>query len=356
MCDRRPIPCVPKSPTPTAARRGIRVFSGISLELGPPERHTVYMDKPELSAPTVEDAFAKYAEHLADLVGTKGWDQPATLWAVFMQDAPTEGQTSGLSVSLSSAPLAELEGSPAEALVGMHAPDSAVAIAIVCEGWAHHPRRVETGDVDRAPSEYEDSVEVRLVHFIARDGTEILAHSSRTGLYPKSVQCGTQFGRLPEAARRVIGLPSHADQPQVSVETIRSRIYPALLRAGVFAMAPAGPSALTWALDELEHRHSHLWKATAEHFGLFEPSWDAAITKATNLASEQQDSATPPYGEDLRRLLGWADGSMWARALEDVFPPRVDVVLSLEHLRLSGVLSTSQFRRAVDLLDRMGEP
>lgn len=314
------------------------------------------MEKPELTTSTVEGAFAQYAEHLANLVGTKGWDQPASLWAVFMQDAPSDDQTSGLSVSLSSTPLADLGGSPAEALVGLRAPESAVAIAVVCEGWAHHPDRVEAGETARAPSEYDDSVEVRLVHFIARDGTEVLIHSSRTGLYPKSVQHGVQHGRLPEAARRVLGLPSRMDEPQVSVETVRARIYPALLRAGVFAMAPAGPAALTWALDELERRHEYLWHATAEHFGLFESSWDAAIDKATLLASEACEATPPPYGEDLRRLLGWADGPMWAHALEEVFPTRTDVVLSLEHLRLSGILSTAQFRRAVDLLDRGREP
>lgn len=47
------------------------------------------MEKPELTTSTVEGVFAKYAEHLANLAGTKGWDQPASLWAVFMQDAPS---------------------------------------------------------------------------------------------------------------------------------------------------------------------------------------------------------------------------------------------------------------------------
>lgn len=296
---------------------------------------------------TVEAAFAAFAGHIIDVVASGGWDQPAVLWAVYARDA-TDGE---FSLTLDFTHLLDLEGVPAEALAGVHAPPEALAVAVSCEGWVYHPDRLTHGAPDGPPSAFDDSVEVRLVHLVARDGTEVLVQQPRSPLDLPEVLYGCQHGRLPESLRRTIELPSYAADPTISVSEARARILPAVVRAGIFAMAPAGPDAVSWALDELERRADSLCAAAAQQFGLGERTWDASLAAAERSSLSAAPDAVMPYGEELRRLLGWADGPIWGTAITETLPPRVDVVLSLEHLRLAGVLTSGQFRRAIGILD-----
>lgn len=296
---------------------------------------------------TVEAAFAAFAGHILDIVEPGGWDQPAVLWAVHARDT-TDGE---FTLTLDFAHLHDLEGVPAEALAGVHAPPEALAVAVSCEGWMYHPDRLTDVAPVGPPSMCTDSIEVRLVHLVARDGTEVLTQRPRTPLDLPEVLYGRQHGRLPESLRRTIGLPSCAPDPTISVSEARARILPAVVRAGIFAMAPAGPDAVAWALDELERRGGSLRAAASRQFGLGECTWDAALAAAERSSLGAAPDAVMPYGEELRRLLGWADGPIWGTAVAETLPPRVDVVLSLEHLRLAGILSSEQFRRAVWILD-----
>jgi len=295
----------------------------------------------------VDEAFGRFALHIIEVIEPGGWDQPAALWGVYLADVDDESHDR-VALALNFCHITDLDGAPAAALAGMHAPRDVIAIAVSCEGWSYSPERTAAGEPDGPPSSFEDSLEMRLVHLVAKDGTEVLAQQFRTGEASREVSYGPQHGRLPEALRRVMGLPSHAPTPNLSVQSARSRVLPAVVRAGMFAMAPAGPEALDWALDEPESRSEVLTRAASERFGLTGESWDEAVSIAAT-ASFGSDPA--PYGEDVARLLGWADGPMWAAAVDEALPSRTDVVLSLEHLRMAGVLSEGQFHRAVRILD-----
>ncbi|MEO5839952.1 MAG: hypothetical protein ABIQ73_27625 [Acidimicrobiales bacterium] len=101
-------------------------------------------------------------------------------------------------IDLSVRPLPSID--PVGALYGFRAPDDWVAFGIVTSGAAHH-----LDDDDAAP------FDVRVVYFLDRRGLEVsLAKAGRNGtpvvvdvIGPPSV-----LGRVPDACRRVLGLPT----------------------------------------------------------------------------------------------------------------------------------------------------
>jgi hypothetical protein len=307
------------------------------------------------TACSVEEAFVRYAEHLADVVGATGWDQPAMLFAIgFGDGVPQESPdgVDGYMLSLQIAQSQVLDCHPADALVGVHAPDGSIAVAVAMEAWVHHPDRIAAGTDDLAPSAYEDSIEVRIVHLIVRDGTEVLVQRPRTNTIGELLCTGVQHGLVPESLRRIIGRPSQPMVPPAGISQMRARIITTLLFDVVSATALSGHEAVTWALDAVAAQRDDLYLETALHYGLFEDTWDAAVAAAERHRSRRKPRLIPiPYNDDVDRFLGWADGDMWGHLVQEALLPRTAIVCAIEEFRCTGLLTDAHARRIIEIAD-----
>lgn len=318
---------------------------------------------------SLDEALAEYAKYVERATASNGWDQPATLWEVeFCEhsdsiDIAADRGEVVIPLSLSLRLVAELEGHPAEALVGERVGDDALAAVLVTEGWTYHPDRVAYGHLggnvpELAPSEYDDSVEVRFVHLVARDGTEVAYQRGRDDCVPEVMHVGPVDGRVAEAMRRVVGRPARSggavDSPTVA--HTRNRVMLSLITDVIALVVPLGVSAVAWALDNLERERDALYMSCALRFGLFEDDWEQAIEAARREIRRRDAKGggvmTPYDDPQLDRLAEWGDGSMWADAAAARFRPRAEAILYLEQLRMDGALRGEDLQRIVELAER----
>jgi hypothetical protein len=319
---------------------------------------------------SVTEAFVEYARRLEELVGAAGWDQPSSLWRVQICD-PSDDMYSildtldtsdgafALPVVFSVELVAELLGHPADALVGVYAPEDSTAVALVTEGWVHHPDRVLAagGDLEALgqPSEYDDSLETRIVQLVARDGTEVFYQRNREG--EEFHHVGSFGGRVPRAVRRTLRLPS-LDSASIrnlpSCAAIRNRV--SLVLATEAAIEGLANLELHTALELLRVHRDDLYIACCLSFGLFEENWADArlaavrtVHKTLGLSDDSKNSGG--LLETSLETLEWMDGWMWAERVADRFPPRVEVVRLLEELVLEGKLERSDVSRILEIAD-----
>ena len=247
----------------------------------------------------LEPAVLEIATQIEHTIAEHGWDQPPTLWRVE-----------------AAAPLAVchdrvLDGHPAAALVGVRL-RGAVGCAVAVEGWSYSEVKMEWLQAGRdllPPSAYADRVEVRNIHVVMRDGTEVAAHRVRgreVDVFAPSdgVRVG---GRVGEAARRVLGVPSNASV-DAGVAQMRERALLAMIGGRLDHLIGQGV-ALTDAIASVRAGREALLTA-ATWMGLETSDWDAAVGVAR----------LDPWSHPLTRVFAhWADGAMWGQRLEDIF-------------------------------------
>ena len=320
---------------------------------------------------SVTEAFVEYARCLEENVGASGWDQPASLWRVqicepsddvygILDTLDTSDGSFALPVVFSVELVAELLGHPAEALIGVYAPEDSTAVALVTEGWVHHPDRVleAGGDLESLgqPSEYDDSLETRIVQLVARDGTEVFYQHIRDG--EEFHHVGSFGGRVPRAVRRTLRLPS-LDPASIrnlpSCAIIRNRV--SLVLATEAAIEGLANKELDTALELLRVHRDDLYISCCLSFGLFEENWPDAHLAALRTVRKTLGggaSSTPAGGgllETSLEMLEWMDGWMWAERVAERFPPRVEVVRLLEELVLDDKLERSDVSRILEIAD-----
>ena len=290
-----------------------------------------------------EDALSKYTRYVLESISTQGWDQPASLWALRLNDSPASAP--GFAVTFALDHVTDFESFTAQDLIGWRAPDHTVAVALVCECWTYHPDRQEP--YLEPPSGYDDSLELRVMHLVMRDGTEVLASQFRDDVLPETVVFGTQLGRVPQMLRRVIDLPSSPKDPLPSIAEVRSRIVPAL---GVMALSSVHTFAQRKLLAEFAAAAVEIYRDLVRHLGLFEATWEGSL-KVARAASVEYDH--PQFSDlDLRTILPWVDAPLWALTLEESIPTVQESLHRLTNLLTCGGLDPELYADAVEILTR----
>ena len=138
-------------------------------------------------------------------------------------------------IDLSVKPLPSID--PITSLYGFRAPPEWLAFGVVTSGTARH-----LDDRDAAP------LDVRVAHFLDRRGIEVSLAKTAIGEAPVVVDlCGppTVTGRVPDACRRVLGLPTappdHDPQVLWAVDWL-DRILAMLLDRDLDSKPPAWPA------------------------------------------------------------------------------------------------------------------
>jgi len=133
------------------------------------------------------------SELLRELASMLLDDQIEGTLAVALADYTDDGV-----IDLSVRPLPSID--PIGALYGFRAPAEWLAFGVVTSGTARH-----LDDHDVSP------IDVRVAHFLDRGGVEVSIATNGNGAAPVLVDlCGppTVSGRVPDACRRVLGLPT----------------------------------------------------------------------------------------------------------------------------------------------------
>lgn len=221
-----------------------------------------------------------------------GWDQPAMLWVIDGGEARMH---------------ALLDGHPAEALIGEYYQGD--GCAVVTEGWSHTEARMRllrAGVELDQPSTYKDAVEVRNCCVVMRDGREMLTQRTRGGeLAVIDVEGSRLGGRVVEAQRRVLGVPSLA-RCDAGVAQMRERVKLTML--GVLMEGINRPGA------DAARVLGGVLRGWLTVLGLYEEEWE----RARLVALESARSGT--LGEELMEFLNWADGAMWGDRLDRTHP------------------------------------
>lgn len=294
-------------------------------------------------AHSVEDALSQYALHTLRALDCGGWDQPTSLWALYLKDSAAESPGASLTFTMSR--LAEFDDFTADSLVGWYAPSDAVAVALACECWTYHPDRDPGGSDLGPPSLYDDSLELRVLHIAMRDGTELLASHFRSGPLDDTVILGAQAGRVPQAVRRVKDLPSNPVGLLPTVEEIRGRLIPAL---GYLALCSVRTFAQRSLLEELQDALPLMYADLVGHLGLHLDTWEGSL-RAARSASGELDPVLPA-SLNLRVLLPWTDAPLWALILDDAIPTRSQTFNALADLLPEKKLDPGIYATAVEIL------
>lgn len=278
-----------------------------------------------------------------ELAALRGWDQPATLWGLrWFDDSPAltalldqsaarvrdeleapPGTVAG--AALQAELLQELRPSPHEALVGVRAPAELDAVALVTEGW-DYPDDVKRSGVlpDVTPAEHPGRVEVRLVMLADRSGGLHMLRRPRGGAAEVLGDGGE--GRVPDALRRVLGLPTSPPPQRAAALAARSWLralaeeQPPLRWDRVRELDPAASllAALATTADEYEDtaRGSGDEAPPPPGAGSFE---EAATGQLARAAAQVAPEDEPALRTELARRMG--DAMSWEairqRHLED---------------------------------------
>jgi hypothetical protein len=291
---------------------------------------------------SLHEGFARIAEEVEARLEQVGWDVPASLWVLLDADVPDQvrdevqddhGPCFALAYTVEMREV--LDGHPADALVGIRMFD-AVGVALSTEGWAYSAanlERLNKGAVLGAPADCEDRVEVRLVHLLMRDGTEVLVERRR-GEDPRVVLDGAFSGRVIWALRRVLGRCSGALTSDVpTVDVVRRGAVGKLVVDALVAQMSIDESHADEVLRVfegflegfLESGHLELWTGLSA-LGLHEQTWDAALDTA------RASAAATALDSKERSFLEWADGGMYAAMVHERCGDLTECVQVLETL------------------------
>lgn len=280
-----------------------------------------------MNTDSVSSALKHFAVTLEEQADLRGWDQPATLWSVRIEDrdnlpdwirADIHGlleqaeNSNDLSISMMFSVQLEaiLEGHPAEDLVGCNVDDDVIAVMLCTEGWAYSPSVREQAEASGvppalAPADHPDSVEVRLATVAARDGTEVTVQRMR-GDAPEVTTLTLTSGRVVWGLRRVIGRPSGielASMPAVAEICGRARnqrIFEAAQMAS--SISPLLADRVVEHLVTTGGPQDDEW---LQSLGLLECTWEEALAIARKHAAGSDERWPADY-------LAWCDAGMLA--------------------------------------------
>jgi hypothetical protein len=281
---------------------------------------------------SLHQGFARIAEEIEARLDLVGWDVPSSLWVITDADVPEdvrdevdEEHGSCFVLAYSTSLHDVLDGHPADALIGVQLND-AVGVALCTEGWAYSVANLERftrGEKLPAPSACDDSVEVRLVYLVMRDGTEAMVER-RSGEDSRVLTEGDFSGIVVWSLRRVLNRPSlalSASTPSINDVTRR------MVAQAVVNMCTAERVAeefdqtlLLMLLAGIGPKLASLFEPHRHALGLNEQTWDAALDVARSLEGDG----------DVLRYLKWADAGMYAEMLHARFSSLAESVQVLE--------------------------
>ena len=269
---------------------------------------------------------AAVAESMASLVADDEWDLPARLYHLHMvgsrpgdaasasgspMDVLTRGMSDGDALAfIDLGSVRWLDGHPFDALIGTVATSGMAGAVLVMEGWA---RALSGSQTSRE--------EVRIVTVILASGACGTRITSRQG---RLLPSGATAGRVPDAVRRYLGLPTTANPPDIL--EVRTR---ALLAALIDATERGDESLLRRARIDWTVLFSELPPPLCY---LDRPTW----------ADARRAALGDPFWS---ALAGWADDALWASEMDDQVPASIAVAHRL------GVFEATQPSRASDQLD-----
>lgn len=176
---------------------------------------------------SLTDVLAALALDLEQRLHEVGWDQPSTLWALnITSDIPEEILAQSAELGEEDAQmmgviglenLAVLPEDPATSLLGKKAPDEALGVLLVTEGWTFPEDVVNSAREDGSyvlgpPSEHPRRVELRQVVGMMKDGSAVYVRRHR-GEEPRVEGDASVRGRIVDALRCYLGAPSSQELP-----------------------------------------------------------------------------------------------------------------------------------------------
>lgn len=286
----------------------------------------------------------------------QGWDRPATLYEIYGADvdpklvdliikAERPGEDGDwVGAAFGVAPVEELDGHPADAMVGKHAQhEETLGVVLITEGW-NYPQDVleqlARGEISPdqipSPSTHPRRVEVRLATAVFRDGTQTTVWRTRGEESKVWDEHARLQGRVMRALRRYLrmesaGLPAAPPRRLLAHTLARAGVTLANEAASINIMGSEARNNLIQLLTEIsphiaalgEDINPAVYQMLSTPLGmpglllapaLYRDSWDGYYEDVRRnvdayLEAAPENRQTQAWQEWLA-WLDWADGPM----------------------------------------------